>query len=97
DLESIISTKQQTSEMVRALIRDLHRSPIGRKGLGEALESFGEDMTRGLQTKVRTAVVEVSLPPPIQLLIYQIAREAAMNALKHAEPNTSWITLSEKA
>ena len=96
DLESIISTKQQTSEMVRALIRDLHRSPIGRKGLGEALESFGEDMTRGLQTKVRTAVVEVSLPPPIQLLIYQIAREAAMNALKHAEPNTIWITLSEK-
>src|SRR5439155_24873752 len=31
DLEGIVATKQQTADMVRALIRDLHRSPIGRK------------------------------------------------------------------
>jgi len=96
DLEGIISTKQQTSDMVRALIRDLHRSPIGRNGLAEAIQSFAEDMTKGLQTRIETHVVEVSLPPPIQLLIYQIAREAAMNALKHAEADTIWITLQEK-
>jgi anti-sigma regulatory factor (Ser/Thr protein kinase) len=82
--------------MVRALIRDLHRSPIGRKGLAEAIESFAEDMTKGLQTKIETDVVEVSLPPPIQLLIYQIAREATMNALKHAEADTISISLREK-
>jgi len=96
DLEGIISTKQQTADMVRALIRDLHRSPIGRNGLAEAIQSFAEDMTKGLQTRIETHVVEVSLPPPIQLLIYQIAREAAMNALKHAEADTIWITLQEK-
>jgi signal transduction histidine kinase len=96
DLEGIVTTKQQTAEMVRALIRDLHRSPIGRKGLAEAIGSFAVDMTKGLQTKIQTDVVEVSLPPPIQLLIYQIAREAAMNALKHAEANTIWISLLEK-
>src|SRR5205823_14546426 len=49
DLEGIVVTKQQTAEMLRALIRDLHRSPIGRKGLAEAIESFAEDMTKGLQ------------------------------------------------
>jgi len=96
DLEGIVATKQQTADMVRALIRDLHRSPIGRKGLAEAIASFSLDMTKGLQTKIHPDVVEVSLPPPIQLLIYQIAREAAMNALKHAEAENIWITLREK-
>jgi signal transduction histidine kinase len=92
-LDGIASTKQQASDAIRALIRDLHRSPIGRRGLAEALESFAKDMSGS--TTIETDVVEVSLPPPITLLIYQIAREAAMNALKHAEASTIRITLHE--
>jgi signal transduction histidine kinase len=94
DIEGILNTKQETSNAIRALIRDLHRSPIGRKGLAEALQSFAEDMSKGT-TRVVTDVVEVSLPPPIQLLIYQISREATMNALKHAEADEISISLSE--
>ena len=37
----------------------------------------------------------MALPPPIQLLIYQIAREPAMNALQHAEAETILISLHE--
>jgi signal transduction histidine kinase len=95
DLDGIMRTKQETSDAIRALIRDLHRSPIGRRGLAEAIQSLAEDMSRGHLTTVSTEVVEVSLPPPIQLLIYQISREAAMNALKHAEAAHIWITLEE--
>jgi signal transduction histidine kinase len=95
DLDGITETKEQTSGAIRSLIRDLHRSPIGRKGLGEAIQSFAEDISKGHPTTIVTDVVEVSLPPPIQLLIYQIAREAAMNALKHAEADHIWITVSE--
>ncbi|MGH2555483.1 MAG: ATP-binding protein [Actinomycetota bacterium] len=95
DLEGIRATKQDTSDAIRALIRDLHRSPIGRKGLAEAIQSFAGDMTRGHPTRVESKVVEVSLPPPIQLLIYQIVREATMNALKHAEASTIRISLEE--
>ncbi len=94
DIEGILSTKQETSNAIRALIRDLHRSPIGRKGLAEALQSFAEDMSKG-PTRVVTDVVEVSLPPPIQLLIYQISREATMNALTHAEAEEIAIVLSQ--
>jgi two-component sensor histidine kinase len=94
DLDGILRTKQETSDAIRALIRDLHRSPIGRRGLAEALESFAEDMSKG-PTRVVTDVVEVSLPPPITLLIYQIAREATMNALKHAEANEIRISLAD--
>jgi signal transduction histidine kinase len=95
DLDGISSTKQETSDAIRALIRDLHRSPIGRKGLAEAIQSFADDTSRGHATRVETDVVEVSLPPPIQLLIYQISREATMNALKHAEASTIRISLEE--
>jgi len=95
-LEGITGTHRETSDMVRALIRDLHRSPIGRKGLGEAIQSFAEDMTKGLPTRVSVDVVEVSLPPPIQLLIYQITREAVMHALKHAEAAHILVSLQEK-
>ncbi len=44
DLDGISATKQETSDAIRALIRDLHRSPIGRKGLAEAIQSFAEDI-----------------------------------------------------
>jgi signal transduction histidine kinase len=95
DLDGILSTKEETSDAIRALIRDLHRSPMGRKGLADAIQSFAEDISRGLATTISAEIVEVALPPPIQLLIYQIAREAAMNALKHAEADTIRISLQE--
>jgi signal transduction histidine kinase len=76
-------------------VRDLHRNPIGRKGLGEALQSFGDEVTRGTPVDAAVDVVEVTLPPAIQLLIYQIGREAMMNAMKYAEPTTILISLKE--
>ncbi|MFL5797471.1 MAG: sensor histidine kinase [Actinomycetota bacterium] len=84
DLESIRETKNRTSDLVRALIRDLHRSPLGRKGLGEALSSFLSDIAGGSGVQFDIHVVDLKLSPAIQLLIYHIAREAAMNALKHS-------------
>jgi signal transduction histidine kinase len=95
DLDGIEKTKKEASGMVRALIRDLHRSPIGRAGLHEAIQSFAQDAGGRFNTRIDVDVDEVTLPPPIQLLIYQIAREAAMNALKHAEAGTIHISLHD--
>jgi len=95
DLDGIEKTKKEASGMVRALIRDLHRSPIGRAGLHEAIQSFAQDAGGRFETRIAVDVDEVTLPPPIQLLIYQIAREAAMNALKHAEAKTIRISLHD--
>ena len=43
-LDKIRESKQETSDRIRALIRDLHRSPLGAKGLAEALESFTDEV-----------------------------------------------------
>src|SRR5207237_1154786 len=93
DLDQIRETKNRTNELVRALIRDLHRSPLGRAGLAEALKSFTSDVGGGSGVTFTTAIAELPLPPPIALLIYHISREAVMNTLKHSGAANVWITL----
>jgi signal transduction histidine kinase len=95
NLEVISDTKRQASDMVRALIRDLHRSPVGRKGLAEAISSFATDAARDHPTKLSMDLSEVTLPAAVQLLVYQIAREATLNAIKHAGASVVSISLHE--
>ena len=90
-LEKIRGSKQDTSDRIRALIRDLHRSPLGAKGLAEALESFTDEVGRDSGIEFHRDVEEIELPAPIALLLYHIAREGVMNALKHARATDVWI------
>jgi signal transduction histidine kinase len=92
-LAEIKDTKNRTSDRIRALIRDLHRSPLGRAGLGEALHSFIADAGRDAEVQFHTDIDEVELPAPIALLLYHIAREGVMNSLKHAEASNMWLTV----
>jgi signal transduction histidine kinase len=92
-LEEIKETKNRTSDRIRALIRDLHRSPLGRAGLAEALHSFIIETARDSEVQVHTDIDEVPLPPPIALLVYHIACEGLLNALKHAESRNVWVTV----
>jgi signal transduction histidine kinase len=92
-LVEIKDTKNRTSDRIRALIRDLHRSPLGRAGLGEALHSFIADAGRDAEIRFHTDIDEVELPAPIALLLYHIAREGVMNSLKHAKASNMWLTV----
>ena len=94
-LEKIREAKQDTSDRIRALIRDLHRSPLGAKGLAEAIQSFTDEMGRDSGVIFHTDVADVRLPAPIALLLFHIAREGVMNALKHARATDMWITVTE--
>jgi signal transduction histidine kinase len=90
-LEKIRESKQDTSDRIRALIRDLHRSPLGAKGLAEALESFTDEVGADSGIHFHLDVHDVAMPAPIALLIYHVAREGLMNALKHAQATDFWI------
>ncbi len=95
-LEDIKETKAKTSDRIRALIRDLHRSPLGRAGLAEALHGFIAETARDADVRFHTDVHELPLPPPIALLLYHIAREGVMNALKHANAANVWLTIKQE-
>jgi signal transduction histidine kinase len=94
-LEKIRESKQATSDRIRALIRDLHRSPLGARGLAEALESFTDEVGRDADVTYHRDIDEMPLPAPIALLIFHIAREAVMNSLKHAHASDFWISVHE--
>ncbi len=94
-LDQIKDTKQQTSDKIRALIRDLHRSPLGPAGLAEAIQGFIAEVAADSDVRFHTDISEVELPPPIALLVYHIAREGVMNALKHAEASNVWVTVRQ--
>lgn len=94
-LEKIRESKQETSDRIRALIRDLHRSPLGAKGLAEALESFTDEAGKDSNVRFHRDVQDIDLPAPIALLVYHIAREGVMNALKHAQASDMWISVRE--
>ncbi|MGZ6543926.1 MAG: sensor histidine kinase [Actinomycetota bacterium] len=92
-LEKIRESKQDTSDRIRALIRDLHRSPLGAKGLAESLESFTDEVGKDSGVHFHLDVADVAMPAPIALLIYHNAREGLMNALKHAQATDFWIAV----
>ena len=94
-LEKIRESKQETSDRIRALIRELHRSPLGAKGLAEALESFTDEVGRDSGVQFKRDVQDLDLPAPIALLVFQIAREAIFNALKHARATEMSISVTE--
>lgn len=87
ELDGIRQARARASEMLRSLIKDLRLSPLGRAGVSEALRSLCSEVQKDYQVAVTTDLAEVQMPPPIQLLCYQLAREAVMNAVKHAEPS----------
>ena len=93
ELEGIRSARARASELLRALIKDLRLSPLGRAGVSEALRSFCAETESGYEVSISTDLAEVQMPPPVQLLCYQLAREAVMNAVKHAEASSVRLTL----
>ena len=95
-LLEIKDTKSRTSDRIRALIRDLHRSPLGRAGLEEAINGFLAEVGRESDVRFHADIEEVQLPAPIALLLYHNAREAVMNALKHARASNIWISVAQQ-
>jgi len=95
-LLEIKETKNRTSERIRALIRDLHRSPLGRAGLGEAIRGFLAEMARESDVRFHADIDEVEVPAPIALLLYHNAREGVMNALAHAKASNIWVAVEQK-
>lgn len=94
-LTKIKASKQETSDRIRALIRDLHRSPLGAKGLAEAFQSFVDEVGRDSGVDFHLDVEDMPLPAPIALLLFHIGREGVMNALKHANATDVWVSVAE--
>jgi signal transduction histidine kinase len=85
DLDNLARNSSIATDTLRSVIRDLHRSPLGRGGLIPTLRSLFRDLALNWQVPIRfEPVLQEDLSPARQLVIYQVAKEAVLNALKHA-------------
>ena len=84
DLPALILATDEASEILREQIRSLRSSPLGTHGLARTLLL----LVRQLETETTVAfhkeIDEVRATPVVELLAYQIAREALRNAIRHS-------------
>jgi signal transduction histidine kinase len=94
EVPSLISASERAAEELREVILGLRRSRIGHAGLIDTLgllvahlhDESGIVFVPDLDTNLKG-------PAELELLIYQVAREALSNAVKHAAAETVWISL----
>jgi signal transduction histidine kinase len=94
DLPALIKASEDAVEELRDVIGDLRKSTIGHAGLVDTLtlliahlaDESGIHLVSELDSSVKAE-------PSTELLVYQVAREALTNAIKHSGARTVWISL----
>jgi signal transduction histidine kinase len=85
-LGELVAASEASIDSLRHIIRDLRESPLGRVGLIATVESLVSNARLDWRTKIELdAPATLELPADSQLVVYQVAREALMNALKHSQ------------
>lgn len=94
DARELAELSHQTIDILRSVLSDLQRSPVGRGGLVPTLRVLAEDLQLDWRTKILVNADEgLSVSPEAQVVGYQAAREAIMNSLKHAAASLVGVTL----
>lgn len=84
DLPQLLAAADRASNATRKLIRDLRRSGVGAGGLLDAVRLLAKELREQTSARVEFRVEDVKASPLVQLMAYQIIREAARNAVKHS-------------
>jgi len=97
DAIEVVAVAEQAIGELRHVVADLQTSPLGRKGLVPTLRGLGKDMQLEWRVPVSIeASPDLKLGEEGQLVLYQVAREAITNAVKHASPRTVSVRLGER-
>lgn len=94
DLSEILTYADSTLREAREMVWDI-RSPELHIGLIQAIEAEGRRVLNGEKVELRYTVSGTPrrLQPYTETTIVRVAREALVNALKHADPKSVSVTL----
>lgn len=84
DLRTLSRACEEASENVRQAIGSLRESPVGLRGLDDALRNLVRDMAERSSTELVASIDCRDVPPDVQRIAYEVCREALTNALHHA-------------
>jgi two-component system NarL family sensor kinase len=106
DLPQLLHATTTAQDAIRKVLRNLRASSIGPEGLNSTLRLLAKSVESETDAKIYLDLDDVRGSSANQLLIYQIAREALHNAVKHShasliqmklaiEGNTARLSLSD--
>jgi signal transduction histidine kinase len=84
DLPELLRATDEASNTLRSVIRDLRHSPLGAGGLAHTLQLLVRELEGDSTVAFETEIEEARGKPVVELLVYQIAREALRNAIKYS-------------
>src|SRR5206468_2116989 len=84
DLPELTLAIAGASDSIRGLIRDLRRGPLGAGSLVPTVRLLLDELASRTTAKVIEDLSPVNASPLVQLVIYQVAREALENCLRHS-------------
>jgi signal transduction histidine kinase len=84
DIPELRQAADDATRLVRALVRDLRRSAIGVGGLASTLQLLIDELAASSNVRVNAELEDINGLPSLQLVIYQVAREALMNSFRHS-------------
>jgi signal transduction histidine kinase len=94
DLEELVMLADRSIVDLRKLMKEMRQSPIGASGLVPTLDGLVRDLRLESQIPIEMeAPSDLDLPPRIQVVAYQVAREGLVNAMRHAEAKKIEISL----
>jgi signal transduction histidine kinase len=95
DVPALKAACDQAALAVRRAVTDLRNSPVGLRGLSETLIGFVRELQAQTPVQIRFQVKDLGDPSEsIQLAVYQVAREALLNAVHHSKARTVSIELA---
>jgi signal transduction histidine kinase len=93
DLPELLRATDEASGTIRTLIRDLRLSPLGAGGLAHTLHLLVRDLESETEMALLAELEDARATPVIELLTYQVAREALRNALRHSKGSSVHVAL----
>jgi signal transduction histidine kinase len=94
DARQLVADSELTLGSLRDVISGLQQSPVGRGGLVRTLEQLVRDLKLDWSVRIMLQTsLEREIPPELQVVAYQVSREAIINSLKHAEASSINIKL----
>jgi len=96
DLPELLQATESAADSIRSVIRDLRASSVGKGGLTPTVALLVADLSARTIVPIEADLADVGGTPQIQLLIYQVAREALQNAVKHSEASRIEIHLQRE-
>lgn len=95
DAHEVVDVSDRAIKELRQVVSDLRTSPLGRAGLVPTLRSLAQDLQLDWRVPVTVeAPKDLDLSGESQLVLYQVAKEAITNALKHGAPSEIRVRLS---